>query len=89
MSFLKGKRSGTIGPAMKILLIDPPLICDASNGAGISYGEPLGLAYIAAAVEKTGRHTVEVIDGMGLATDFFYCDSLVRYGLSHEELIDE
>jgi anaerobic magnesium-protoporphyrin IX monomethyl ester cyclase len=76
-----------MGGDVRILLINPPLITDEANHAGISYGEPLGLAYIAAAIEASGRHQVEVLDAMGLAPEFLRQGGYVMYGLSHDELL--
>ena len=72
---------------MKILLITPPLIVNVSNGVGVSYGEPLGLAYVAASVEASKRHQVEVLDAMGLATEFVRQDDYIVYGLPHDEVL--
>lgn len=72
---------------MKILLVNPSLITKASNSLSISYGEPLGLAYVAASVEAAGRHEVEVLDAMGLATEFSRQGELIVYGLSHDEIL--
>jgi anaerobic magnesium-protoporphyrin IX monomethyl ester cyclase len=72
---------------MKILLINPPLIANSGANISVSYGEPLGLAYVAAAVEKSGRHKVEVLDAMGLATDFVHQGDYILYGLSYDEVL--
>ena len=71
---------------MKILLINPPLITNL--GVGMSYGEPLGLAYIAAAIETSGRHGVEVLDAMGLATQFSRHGECIVYGISQDEVLE-
>lgn len=49
---------------MKILLINPPYYSNWS--AALSYGEPLGLAYLAAAIQKDAKHEVEILDAIGM-----------------------
>jgi len=50
---------------MKALLINPPFLTTSSLSVG--FGEPLGLAYVAAALERSGRHSVEILDCVGSA----------------------
>ena len=53
---------------MKLLLINPPFeqtfgsIMPKKLEEGLDFLPPLGLLYVAASVEKTGRHLVEIID---------------------------
>ena len=70
---------------MKILLINPPIISKFS--IALSWGEPLGLAYVAAAVEASERHEVEVLDAMGLATTFPEYPDGTLFGLSVDEIL--
>ncbi len=69
---------------MKILLINPSYY--STSSLGLSYGEPLGLAYIAAAIEESGRHQVEILDSVGLMSNFAKVDGKLRIGLEEEEL---
>lgn len=71
---------------VKILLINPPIISTFSHS--VSWGEPLGLAYIAGVVEACPRHEVEVLDAMGLATTFPKHPDGTLFGLSVEEILD-
>lgn len=52
---------------MKILLINPTYY--SSIPIGYAYREPLGLAYIAAAIIQDGNHEVDVLDSVGLSQD--------------------
>ena len=70
---------------MKILLINPPLITNLN--VSLSYGEPLGLAYVAAAVEASEHHEVEVLDAMGGAASFSTKGDCTLYGLTSEEIL--
>ena len=54
---------------MKILLINPGFHTAGAGGFGLVHVEPLGLAYIAAVVEQSERHSVDVLDCVGLAGD--------------------
>jgi magnesium-protoporphyrin IX monomethyl ester (oxidative) cyclase len=74
---------------MKILLINPRF--NSFRGAkdeGYERGfahlhvEPLGLAYIAAVVEQSERHSVDVIDCIGLGGDVVDEGDCLRMGLS-------
>jgi anaerobic magnesium-protoporphyrin IX monomethyl ester cyclase len=71
---------------MKVLLIRPPYSADVRSLAKLA-DFPLGLAYIAAVLEKEG-HEVSVIDALidGFDQELFLGGHLVRYGLSDEEL---
>ena len=57
-------------------------------GLGLSYGEPLGIGYLAAMVEKDGYHNVKVIDSPGLATCFPRIYNSSRIGLPEDEIVD-
>ncbi len=72
---------------MKILLINPPFLTNYPISLG--FGEPLGLAYVAAAVEASPRHQVEVLDCVGSAghLDEHRRGELYWIGISHEEAI--
>ena len=80
---------------MKILLINPRF--NSFRGAkdeGYERGfahlhvEPLGLAYIAAVVEQSERHSVDVLDCVGLAGDIVDEGDCFRIGLSDDEFDD-
>jgi magnesium-protoporphyrin IX monomethyl ester (oxidative) cyclase len=74
---------------MKIVLINPPFATKAS--LIMSFGEPLGLAYVAAAIEQNPRHDVAVLDGVGLSNHFdnFDGDQLNWVGISHQDVINK
>ncbi len=71
---------------MKVLLIRPPYSADTRSLAKLA-DFPLGLAYIAAVLEKEG-HEVAVIDALieGFDQESQLGRHLIRYGLSEEEL---
>jgi anaerobic magnesium-protoporphyrin IX monomethyl ester cyclase len=71
---------------MKLLLINPTYY--TKEGLGLSYGEPLGLAYVAAAIEKSGRHEVDVLDSVGMMKDLVMIEGEYRIGLPDEEFFD-
>ena len=54
----------------------------------LSYSEPLGLAYIAAAIEKDARHQVEILDCIGLEHDFPKSSNNNRVGLEEDIVFD-
>lgn len=68
---------------MKILLINPSYT--TSVGLSLSYAEPLGLAYIAASVEKSEKHEVEIFDAIGEATSYQKKGNNLLIGLAEEE----
>ena len=72
---------------MKVLLINPSYY--SVYDLGLSYGEPLGLAYIAAVIENSKYHTVEVIDSVGLCTEFTKVNGKTLMGLSNDVIIDK
>lgn len=70
---------------MDVLLINPTYY--SVYDLGLSYGEPLGLAYIAAVIEKSEKHSVNVLDSVGLCTKFIKVGNKTRMGLAEEEII--
>jgi len=68
---------------MKILLIYPTYY--SSMSLGLSYAEPLGLAYIAAAILQDGKHEVEILDSVGLAEDFTSRNDTAKYRIGLEQ----
>ena len=71
---------------MRILLINPGFRTETTGGGlGLIHVEPLGLAYIAAVVEQSERHSVDVLDSVGLAGDLVEEDNVYRIGLSDDE----
>jgi len=70
---------------VKTLLINPSF--ESVLDIGLSYSEPLGLAYIAAAIEKSGNHYVDILDGVGLATGFQKRGEKIGIGLSDDRLL--
>jgi len=80
---------------MKILLINPSFRVNSGgmddgyeSGLGLLHVEPLGLAYIAAMVEQSERHSVDVIDCIGLSGDVVEEENCKRMGLSDDEFDD-
>jgi len=71
---------------VKILLVNPTYY--SFEGLASSYGEPLGLAYIAAAIEEDGKHEVEIVDSVGLSTEFEKIGEKTRMGLPDDKLLD-
>lgn len=71
---------------MKLLLINPSYV--SSFSLGLSYGEPLGLVYLASSILKDGRHEVEILDGVGLMKDYVPEVGECRVGLSHDQMLD-
>ena len=71
---------------MKVLLIRPPYSADTRSLAKLAEF-PLGLAYIAAVLEKEG-HEVAVIDALieGFGRELRLGRHIIRYGLSDDEL---
>jgi magnesium-protoporphyrin IX monomethyl ester (oxidative) cyclase len=72
---------------MKLLLINPPFA--TLWPLGLSFGEPLGLAYVAAAVEASGRHWVQILDGVAMAAALPNTLDGNRnwIGISHDDLL--
>jgi anaerobic magnesium-protoporphyrin IX monomethyl ester cyclase len=70
---------------MNVLLVNPTFY--TSGSLGTSFGEPLGLAYIAAAIEQEKNHHVDVVDSVGLSNTFEKINGKTRIGLPVDELI--
>ncbi len=80
----------TLNSKMNVCLINPPLKRPANNTSAISMVPPLGLAYLAAAVNEVVNLTV--IDGIGEALEQGYQndssgDQII--GLSFEEIVSK
>ncbi len=71
---------------MKVLLINPTYHTFFS--LGLSFGEPLGLAYIAALIERDTKHRVEILDSVGLSHDFDKKNDTLRIGLPVGEVLN-
>ena len=69
---------------MRMLLINPPYT--SNEPLLFSYGEPLGLAYVAAAVRASGRHEAALIDGIGLKRKIRYKEGHYRVGLENSQV---
>src|SRR3989344_4328781 len=69
---------------MKILLIQPPMTVLPNEIKSVTF--PLGLAYIAAYLEKKG-HDINVMDCVALGQDTAYNEGkLIHFGLSWNEI---
>jgi hypothetical protein len=73
----------------KVLLLNPPTILKESWAEDV-YSFPLGLAYIAAVLEKDGIE-VEIVDCFveGVSRRIKIDDRLIRVGMSDEEITEE
>ncbi len=72
---------------MRIQLVHPPVYVNVRALTALRPGLPLGLAYVAAALEKSG-HEVSVLDAVGAAPDRVTADGAMhRLGLTPEELV--
>jgi magnesium-protoporphyrin IX monomethyl ester (oxidative) cyclase len=71
---------------MKVCLLNPTYY--TSRSIGLSYGEPLGIAYIAASILKNSHHNVSIVDSVGLTTEFRMVKGIMRIGLADDEVID-
>lgn len=72
---------------MKALLIYPPF---ASTWlVSLGFGEPLGIAYVAAALEQSGRHQVEILDGVGTVKSLSNVEvgQINWIGVTHDEVM--
>lgn len=75
------------GP-MRIQLVHPPVYVNVRALTALRPGLPLGLAYVAAALEKAG-HEVSVLDAVGEAPARVTRDGEVhRLGLTASEIVD-
>ena len=73
---------------MNIQLIHPPVYVNDSGLTALRPSLPLGLAYIAAVLEKDG-HRISVIDALGEAPDRKVPEGDIhRLGLSNEEILE-
>jgi len=74
---------------INILIINPPYI--SSDKDGLLHVEPLGIAYIAAAILQSGRHGVEVLDCVGLhqGRPMLVEDNKYLVGLSCDEIYEK
>lgn len=73
---------------MQVQLIHPPVYVNPKALTALTPAPPLGLAYIAAALEKHG-HAVSVIDALAEAPEQTARDGdLVRLGLSPEQIVE-
>jgi len=74
---------------MKILLLNPPFLTTYLISLG--FGEPLGLAYVAASVERSERHQVEILDCVGSVAEITErkLGDLNWIGMSHADVLKE
>ena len=70
---------------MRILLIWPPTTIYGEDPSVPPVVQPLGLAYLAAWLEKEG-HKVSILDGRGSSKDKTKTETYTRYGLSEEKI---
>ena len=73
---------------MRTLLIWPPTTIYGDDTSVPPVVQPLGLAYLAAWLEKEG-HDVSILDGRGSRHDKTQFETSVRYGLSDEKILTE
>jgi anaerobic magnesium-protoporphyrin IX monomethyl ester cyclase len=78
----------------RIMLISPPVTRPenfSSKKLRVSPFIPLGLAYIAAMIEKTGKYEIKVLDALieGNLHGREYKNKQIRYGMSDEEIHSE
>jgi anaerobic magnesium-protoporphyrin IX monomethyl ester cyclase len=71
---------------MRVLLLWPPTTVYGDDTSVPPVVQPLGLAYLAAWLEKKG-HQVSIIDGRGSRQDKTQFETSIRYGLSDEEIL--
>ncbi|MBK7976034.1 MAG: B12-binding domain-containing radical SAM protein [Deltaproteobacteria bacterium] len=72
---------------MRVQLVHPPVYVNVRALTALRPGLPLGLAYVAAVLEKA-RHQVSVLDAVGAAPDRVTPDGAMhRLGLTPEELV--
>lgn len=72
---------------MRILLIFPPTTIYGDDPSIPPVSQPLGLAYLAAYLEKKG-HQVAIVDGRGERTQKKESQNSIRYGFSDEEILE-
>ena len=73
---------------MRVLLIWPPSTIYGDDPSVPPVVQPLGLAYLAAWLEKEG-HEVSILDGRGSRDDKAQSETYVRYGLSDDAILRE
>ena len=73
---------------MRVLLVWPPTTIYGDDPSVPPVVQPLGLAYLAAWLEKDG-HEVSILDGRGSRDDKTQIGSSIRYGLSDEKILRE
>ncbi|MFN7950557.1 MAG: radical SAM protein [bacterium] len=72
---------------MRIQLVHPPVYVNVRALTALRPGLPLGLAYVAATLERAG-HVVSVLDAVGSAPDRVTADGAMhRLGLTPEEIV--
>jgi radical SAM superfamily enzyme YgiQ (UPF0313 family) len=73
---------------MKVTLIHPPVYINKNGLTALRPSLPLGLAYIAA-VLRDDKHTIHVIDALGLAPEQMVPDGDIwRLGLTPEQIVE-
>ena len=73
---------------MRIQLIHPPLFQNPKAITGLRPAPPLGLAYIAAVLERAG-HEVSIIDALAEAPDqVVEVGGVIRLGLSPDQIVE-
>jgi len=73
---------------MKVLLVFPSTTVYGDDPSVPPVVQPLGLAYLAAYLEKEG-HTVKVIDGRGGREDKTQTPTYTRFGIPDEEIFKQ
>ena len=73
---------------MRVLLVWPPTTIYGDDPSVPPVVQPLGLAYLAAWLEKDG-HEVSILDGRGSRDDKTQIGNSIRYGLSDEKILRE
>ena len=73
---------------MRVLLIWPPSTIYGDDPSVPPVVQPLGLAYLAAWLEKEG-YEVSILDGRGSRDDRAQSETYVRYGLSDDAILRE
>src|SRR3990167_5899028 len=80
--------------AKRIMLIYPPVTRPkdfSSQKVRVSIFFPLGIAYLAAVIQKTGKYELQMLDALseGNVTEGTpLADDTIRYGLTDQELMD-
>lgn len=80
--------------AKRVMLIFPPVTRPkdfASQKVRVSIFFPLGIAYLAAVIQKTGKYDLQVLDALSegnVNEGIPLADGKIRYGLTDQELMD-